>query len=132
MLPDYRGGISLSRAYGTKLTGDSSGWFVASDTDGVFVSRFGNDFLAYEQARVGYAVGPKQLRAQFYWNANLTIDAQRQGWANFGETGPGVRLHTTFMPPPMFLTVNRMQIRYWMNGAIFTDLRLGIWYAFTH
>ena len=32
--------------------------------------------------------GPVQL----YWNANLTADAQRQYWANFVETGPGIRM----------------------------------------
>lgn len=132
MLPDYRGGVSMARAFGARLVSDSSGWFAASDTDGVFVSRFGNDSLAYEQARFGYALGPRQLRAELYWNGNLTVDAQRQAWANFGETGPGVRIHTAFMPPPVFLTVNVMQGMYLTTGARFTDLRLGMWYAFTH
>ncbi|HUI79344.1 MAG TPA: tetratricopeptide repeat protein [Bryobacteraceae bacterium] len=132
MLPDYRGGVSMARAFGARLVSDSSGWFAASDTDGVFVSRFGNDSLAYEQARFGYALGPRQLRAQLYWNGNLTVDAQQQAWANFGETGPGVRIHTAFMPPPVFLTVNVMQGMYLTTGARFTDLRLGMWYAFTH
>jgi Flp pilus assembly protein TadD len=136
MLPDYRGGASMSRAIGSKLTGDSSGWFAASDTDGVFISRFGNDFLAYQQTRFGYGVGSKRLRAQLYWNANLTVDSQRQGWADFVETGPGVRLHSVFMPPPMFLTVNLMRGSYLIPGSFlkanFTDLRAGVWYAFTH
>jgi len=55
--------------------------------DGVFVSRFGNDFLVYDQTRLGYAFGPTTLRGQLSWNANLTFDSQRQYWANFGETG---------------------------------------------
>ena len=132
MLPDYRGGVSMSRAIGSKLAGDSSGWFAASDTVGVFISRFGNDFIVYQQTRFGYRIGPKPLRAQLYWNANLTVDARRQGWANFRETGPGIRIHADFMPPPMFLTVNLMQGMYLPHGAHFTDLRAGMWYAFTH
>ena len=136
MLPDYRGGVSMSRAIGSRLTGDSSGWFAASDTDGVFISRFGNDFIAYQQTRFGYSIGPKLLRTQMYWNANLTVDSLRQGWTNFGETGPGIRIHAAFMPPPMFLTVNLMRGAYLIHGsystANFNDLRAGMWYAFTH
>jgi len=136
MLPDYRGGVSMSRAIGSRLTGDSSGWFAASDTDGVFISRFGNDFIAYEQTRFGYGLGPKLLRAQFYWNGNLTVDVRRQGWANFVETGPGLRIRGAFMPPPMFLTVNLMRGTYLIQGSFlkanFNDLRAGMWYAFTH
>jgi len=133
MLPDYRGGISMSRAFGARLVGQSSGLFAASDTDGVFISRFGNDVLAYEQARFGYAFGPGALRTQVYWNANLTVDDQRQAWANFTETGPGIRVHAGFMPPPVFLTVNFLEGRYLIEPhAHFTDLRLGMWYAFTH
>jgi Tfp pilus assembly protein PilF len=132
MLPDYRGGVSMSRAMGARLVGESSGWFAASDTDGVFISRFGNDFLAYEQTRFGYSFGPKLLRTQVFGNANLTVDSQRQGWANFVETGPGVRFHADFMPPPMYLTVNLMQGRYLTQATHFTDFRAGIWYAITH
>jgi Tfp pilus assembly protein PilF len=132
MLPDYRGGVSMSRALGARLVGESSGWFAASDTDGVFISRFGNDFLAYQQTRFGYTFGPKLLRTQVYGNANLTVDSQRQGWANFIETGPGFRFRADFMPPPMYLTVNLMQGKYLMQAAHFTDFRAGIWYAITH
>jgi Tfp pilus assembly protein PilF len=132
MLPDYRGGVSMSRALGARLVGESSGWFAASDTDGVFISRFGNDFLAYQQTRFGYTFGPKLLRTQVYGNANLTVDSQRQGWANFIETGPGFRFRADFMPPPMYLTVNLMQGKYLMQAPHFTDFRAGIWYAITH
>src|SRR5262249_31473716 len=49
VLPDYRAGISTARGVGPRLAGDSRGAFVDSETDGVFVSRFGNDFLVYQQ-----------------------------------------------------------------------------------
>jgi hypothetical protein len=74
MLPDYRGGVSMSRNFGTSLAGESNGVFAGSNTDAVFVSRFGNDFLLYQQTRFGYSWGPKLLRAQLYWNLNLTVD----------------------------------------------------------
>jgi hypothetical protein len=135
MLPDYRGGVSIARTIGAKLGGESPGWFGASTTDGVFVSRFGNDFLAYQQMRAGYTAGPPALRAQFHWNANVTVDSQRQGWANFVETGPGIRVRTSMMPASMFVTVDLMRGVYLIHGGYpqpnFVDLRLGVWYAVT-
>lgn len=135
MLPDYRGGVSLARSFGKSLTAESPGLFAATNTDGVFISRFGNDFLVYQQTRFGYSWGPKLVRAQAYWNLNLTVDAQRQGWANFIELGPGIRIHAGFMPPPMYLLVDSMQGSYLIHGsypvAHFSDLRAGVWYAFT-
>src|ERR1019366_7251629 len=56
--------------------------------DALYVSRFDHDFLAYTQSRAGYDFGPVQL----HWNGNVTIDAKRQDWANFVETGPGLRV----------------------------------------
>jgi hypothetical protein len=135
MLPDYRAGVSMARAIGAKLGGEAAGWFGASTTDGVFISRFGNDFLVYQQVRVGYTAGPLVLRAQIHWNANLTMDSQRQGWANFVETGPGIRLRTSMMPASMFVTVDLMRGVYLIHGGYtrpnFVDLRLGVWYAVT-
>lgn len=135
MLPDYRGGVSFARGFGSTLTGDSSGWFVASTTDGVFISRFGNDFLVYQQTRGGYTAGPKMIRCQFYWNANVTVDSKRQGWANFLEMGPGIRFHAPLMPQSMFVTVDVMRGAYLIHGSYeqptFSDLRTGVWYAFT-
>jgi len=135
MLPDYRGGVSLARNFGKSLAAESNGLFAASNTDGVFISRFGNDFLVYQQTRFGYSWGPKLLRAQLYWNLNLTVDDQRQGWANFVELGPGIRLRAAFMPPSMYLMVDSMQGAYLIHGsypvAHSADLRAGVWYAFT-
>ena len=136
MLPDYRGGISVTRNLGATLNGESSGGFLASNTDGVFISRFGNDFLFYQQIRAGYRVGPQILRAQIYWNANLTIDVNRQRWANFAETGPGIRFRIAPMPDSMFFVLDVMRGAYLIHGndspPRFNDLRAGLWYAFTH
>jgi tetratricopeptide (TPR) repeat protein len=135
IVPDYRGGINAARNFGASLTGESSGIFTALNTDGVFVSQFGNDFLLYQQTRAGFSSGPKLLRAQIYWNFNTTVDVHRQGWANFVETGPGIRIHTDFMPPSMYLLLDSMRGWYLIHGAYpvahFTDLRAGIWYAVT-
>ena len=136
MLPDYRGGVSAARGIGHSLTGEEEGWFADSTLDGIFVSRFGNDFLVYSQSRAGYTAGPASFRVQFYWNANLTFDAQRQYWANFGETGPGVRIHDSSMPPSMFVTFNVLRGAYLTNAdnprrPNFNDVRAGVWYAFT-
>ncbi|MGB7721623.1 MAG: hypothetical protein WBL65_17085 [Bryobacteraceae bacterium] len=137
MLPDYRGGVSLARGVGHTLRGESSGWFADTTLDGVFISRFGNDFLVYDQSRLGYAFGPQTLRSQLSWNANLTFDSQRQYWANFGETGPGVRFASSCLPPSTYVTFNLLRGAYLVNTGNprrpnFNDFRAGFWYAFTH
>ncbi len=136
MLPDYRGGVSAARSVGKTLGGESAGAFADSTLDAIFVSRFGNDSLVYSQTRVGYALGPREFRTQLYWNANATVDTQRQYWANFLETGPGVRFRSAVMPAGMFVTVNLLRGAYLVNtgnprGPNFNDLRVGVWYAFT-
>jgi tetratricopeptide (TPR) repeat protein len=136
MLPDYRGGISAAQGVGQTLAGESRGLFADTTLDAIFVSRFGNDFLVYSQSRVGYTVGPPAFRAQLYMNSNLTFDGQRQYWANFAETGPGVRIHSASMPRSMYFTVNALRGAYLISQnnpqrTYFNDFRVGVWYAFT-
>jgi Tfp pilus assembly protein PilF len=137
MLPDYRGGVNGMKYVGRPLGAESNGWFAEGTVDGVFVSRFGNDFLAYTQARGGYSLGPKSLRSQLYWNGNLTVDSVRQAWANFVETGPGVRLHASVMPPSMYVVFNAVRGGYLIHDGMpqrhaYNDFRVGVWYAFVH
>ena len=56
MLPDYRGGVAAARGVGHSPR-RNGGWFADATVDGVFVSRFGNDFLVYTQSRAGYTWG---------------------------------------------------------------------------
>jgi hypothetical protein len=118
--PDYRGGVSIATRYGR---------FSDTTIDAIYVSRFNNDFLVYDQSRIGRISGPLQI----YWNANLTFDAQRQYWANFIETGPGIRIAVR---PGAFFTLNLLRGAYLINESNprrpnFFDLRAGFWYAFT-
>jgi hypothetical protein len=136
MLPDYRGGVSIAEGVGHTLRGESPGFFADMTVDAVYISRFGNDVLGYSQNRIGYTAGPRGFRAQIYWNANVTVDDQRQAWANYGETGPGVRISGSFLPQSMYLTFNAMRGMYLFNidnppRPSFTDYRAGLWYAFT-
>ena len=129
MIPDYRAGISMARG----VRSESGRWFADATTDGLFISRYGDDFLLYVQSRLGYASGPEYLRTQIYWNANLTLDSKRQDWANFIETGPGLRFTSSWLPPAMYLTVNTLRGAYFASDRPhFMDLRTGVWYAFTH
>ena len=129
MLPDYRAGLSVARG----VRSESGRWFADATLDGLFVSRYANDFLLYVQSRFGAAAGPEARRAQLYWNANLTMDSKRQDWANYFETGPGIRLTSSWLPPSMYLTFNAMRGAYLTSSRPnFTDLRSGVWYAFTH
>ena len=124
-LPDYRGGISYAKA----LRGPRR-LFAETNDDGVFISRFGNDSLVYSQNRTGRTFGEN---VQVYWNWNATVDATGQYWANTVETGPGVR----FRLNPLQFTVNFLRGAYLVNQCNpyrpnFNDMRIGVWYAFTH
>ncbi len=136
MMPDYRGGLAFSKAYGHILQSKTAGLFYENSEDALFVSRFDNDFLLYAQNRIGYtpALGP--LQTQFYWNVNLTMDQKREPWANFLETGPGIKFRLPSMPSSLYLTVNYLRGSYtvpgYQYGSSFNDFRAGFWYAFTH
>jgi hypothetical protein len=124
-LPDYRGGISYAHA----LRGPRR-LLAETNDDGVFISRFGNDSLVYSQNRTGRTFGEN---VQVYWNWNVTVDATGEYWANTVETGPGVR----FRLNPLQFTVNFLRGAYLVNQynpyrPNFNDVRIGVWYAFTH
>ncbi len=122
--PDYRAGLSTARG----LHREGSAWFADASMDALYISRFNHDFLLYTQSRAGYNVGPLQL----HWNGNATIDAKRQDWANFVETGPGVRIP---LARSTYLTFNLLRGAYLVGNpsrrATFNDFRAGWWYAFT-
>ena len=81
------------------------------------------------QTRAGYDLG----FAQLHWNGNVTVDAKRPDWANFIESGPGLRVP---MAQSMYLTFNLLRGRYLIENPsrprTFNDARAGLWYAFTH
>ena len=124
MSPDYRGGVSMAR----RLHREGSTWFADATGDALYISRFNQDFLLYTQSRAGRTFGGVQL----HWNGNLTVDAKRQDWANFVETGPGLRIP---LAQSMYLTFNALRGQYLIPNparrATFNDLRAGCWYAFT-
>ncbi|MBV8817591.1 MAG: hypothetical protein JO022_04485 [Acidobacteriaceae bacterium] len=139
MIPDYRGGVSYGKGFGHLLNG-AHGWFTETNDDMVFVSRFADDTLFYSQNRGGYTLAPFEtagLQPQFYWNANVTADVKRQYWANFVETGPGLRFRSDLLPKSMLISINFVRGVYTVNQynprrPNYFDLRAGIWYAFTH
>ena len=136
--PDYRGGVSFARGFGRLLGGESSGMFFDTTADAVFVSRFQNDVILYSQNRFGFTlpVVTGGLQSQLFWNYHITADAKRQYWANFLETGPGLRFRFRWMPPSLSLTVSALRGAYRIvegnpRAPVFYDLRAGIWYAYT-
>jgi Tfp pilus assembly protein PilF len=134
--PDYRGGLSFARTRGASLSAEASGRFLETTDDGVFVSHFQNDLLFYSQNRAGYTQVVGAWRLQPYWGGNLTLDRSGQYWANFAETGPGVRLRSGSMPPSMWFNLSAMRGIYVINTGNpgrpnFNDFRVGVWYAFT-
>jgi len=136
MMPDYRGGASFTKGFGHLLKSKTGGLFFETNEDAIFVSRFDNDFLLYAQNRAGYTPSWGAVQTQFYWNFNLTMDQKREPWANFFETGPGLRFRLASMPPAFYLTVNYLRGNYTVPGdpygPAFNDFRAGFWYAFTY
>ncbi|HEY1756550.1 MAG TPA: tetratricopeptide repeat protein [Bryobacteraceae bacterium] len=135
---DYRGGVSYAKGFGNLLTKGSHGKFAETNMDGVFISRFSDDSMLYSQNRAGYtlrsAEGAGGMHAQVLWNANLTADAKRQYWANYVETGPGVRVR--FANSPVLFSASLLRGAYLLNEfnprrPNYTELRVGVWYAFT-
>src|SRR5262249_35759494 len=121
---DFRGGLSFARTQGKR-------WFVDTALDALFMSRFQNDGLVYLQNRVGYARNAGSVNLQFYWNANATVDAKRQYWANFVEMGPGLRIRTRLPDFPVF-SIGLLRGVYTVNQdnprrPNFFDLRIGLW-----
>lgn len=138
MKPDYRGGLAYGKGFGRLLNSPKGGAFFETNEDAIFVSRFQNDFIFYSQNRAGWTLAPREslsgLQLQLFWNLNLTADSKRQYWANFLESGPGVRLRFDSMPRSLFFTVSLLRGVYTLNegnprGPQFNDLRAGIWYA---
>jgi hypothetical protein len=125
MLPDYRGGFSGQ----WRKMPESAGWFADGAADGLYMSRFDKDYLLYVQSRGGYALS---RHLQVYWNGNFTADAKGEDWANFVETGPGIRVLGVPVPGSMWFTANLVRGKYLAGGgAVYSDVRVGVWYAFT-
>lgn len=139
-VPDYRGGIAFGKGLGNLLARGSHGLYAETNDDGIFVSRFHNDMLLYSQNRTGYtlrgAEGSGEFHAQIYWNANVTADEQRQYWANYVETGPGIRFRFEGSRVPLLFSIDALRGVYLVNQGNprrpnFNDLRIGVWYAFS-
>ena len=140
LLPDYRGGVSYVKGFGKLLTKGAHGFFAESNDDGIYVSRFGKDSLLYSQNRAGFTLRESEafagFHAQVYWNGNATVDMLGQYWANYVETGPGLRFKFEGLRVPLLFSVNLVRGAYLINqgnprGPNFNDVRLGDWYAFT-
>jgi Tfp pilus assembly protein PilF len=138
-MPDYRGGVSFARGFGKLLGPASKGLFAETNDDAAYISRFNRDLLFYTQNRTGYtfrAAENSGFQAQLYWNWNATVDVKREHWANFVETGPGVRFRWKALPPAMVFSINAVHGKFLIRegnplGAGFNDIRVGFWYAFT-
>jgi hypothetical protein len=122
---------------------DETGWFTEAALDGVYISRYDHDALGITQLRRGYTLpalhGPELFGAihiQPYWNLNATADVQREWWANYAETGPGLRLRWSTLPPSLSLRADFLRGVYLVNKdnphrPNFWDMRASLWYAFT-
>jgi tetratricopeptide (TPR) repeat protein len=139
LVPDYRGGVSFAKGIGGLLARGGHGLFAETNDDGIYVSRFGKDTLLYSQNRAGYTLRSAEaggIHAQVYWNGNVTADVLRQYWANYVETGPGVRFRFEEWRVPLRFSIDVMRGAYLINQGNprrpnFNDVRVGIWYVST-
>ncbi len=138
MTPDFRAGAAFGRGFGHLLGSESSGAFFETGADAVFLSRFGDDLLFYWRNRGGYTAPVLRrlggLATQWCWNWNGAADARRQYWANFLESGPGLRLRWEAMPPSLVFSLDWLRGAYTLNRGNprrpnFWDWRVGFWYA---
>jgi Flp pilus assembly protein TadD len=131
--PDYRGGVAFARRRGALIGGDSTGWAMDFNLDAVYVSQFQDDVLGIAQTRAGYVFGPGQI----VWNWNVTADSRRHYWANFAETGPGLRWRMHGLPRSSTFSLDVLRGVYLRNEfnprrPNFIDFRTGFWYAFSY
>jgi hypothetical protein len=133
---DFRGGVSFARTLGKSIAAEKSGLFFETTDDSVFISHFDNDQINYSQNKLGYTSVLGAFKLQTFWTGNITMDIKSQYWANFVETGPGVRFRLDFMPKAMSVSVGEAHGVYLRNEGNpgrpnFNDFRAGVWYAFT-
>lgn len=136
MTPDYRGGLAFSRLFGKSILAPTPGLFFENSADAVYLSRFRWNLLLYSQNRAGYTLPEiAGVKTQAVWNVNVTTDRKHEAWANFVETGPGLRFRLKRMPSSMVWSLDLLRGRYLIDdGArkpVFYDIRAGIWYAVT-
>jgi tetratricopeptide (TPR) repeat protein len=137
--PDYRGGLSFGKGFGHLLGAEEPGWFFEVNADGVYISRYSNDLLLYTQTRIGVTPAPipalDSLQTQFFWNNNIIRDAKSLDWANYVETGPGVKFRWPWMPKSLVFSVSGLRGAYtvpqFYRRPNFFDARMGFWYAIT-
>ena len=126
---DFRGGLAYARLW------KHGPLFVETNADGIYVSRFANDMLVYSQTRTGFKLpAPEALPVQMFWNYNATVDLHGEYWANFVETGPGIRFQ---LPHRLLFSVNLLRGANLINVGNprrpnYYDLRVGFSYAIVY
>lgn len=121
---DLRGGLSFAKSVNRRRL------FAETTDDVLYVSRFNRDTIVYSQNRVGWTLSDS---LQMYWNMNGTADVKREYWANTAETGPGLRWRYSAVQ----FSINFLRGVYLLNAGNpyrpnYNDIRIGVWYAFTH
>ena len=136
---DYRSGVSFGKGFGRLLGSETPGLFFEINADGIYVSRYQNDVLLYAQTRMGVTpprIAPLgSIETQVFWNNNLVRDVKSLDWANYVETGPGIKFRWPWMPRALQFSASAVRGVYtvpqWERKANFVDMRIGFWYAIT-
>jgi hypothetical protein len=136
--PDYRGGLSYGRVRGPKLFSKEPGGFFELTSDAVYLSRYGQNGVFYNQTKSGYQLPPwKGFYHQPFLAANFVADVRGDYYTNFAEFGPGYRFGFikfsrmnayVALIRGAYTTQGRRAVNY-LRGPNYWDLRLVIWYA---
>lgn len=133
-IPDYRGGLSYSKGFGTLLGSDHSGFFYETTDDAEYISHFDKDWLFYSQHRAGrtfhFANGSS---GEVLFNVNYVRDMKREYWANTVEVGPGFKFRMPWMPPNLYVSADLLHGMYTETSPKpnYNDVRVSVWYAVT-
>jgi tetratricopeptide (TPR) repeat protein len=136
-VPDYRGGVSFAKGFGTLLDTRQSGWFYETDAAANYISQFDKDWFFGSRHRAGRTFYFKSgVIAQALFNVNYQHDLKHEYWANTVETGPGLKLRLPYMPPNVYFYTDLLRGVYTNNMGNpyrpnYNDIRVGFWYAFT-
>lgn len=130
---DTRAGLAHVKGWGAQLNAEDPGFFHLMENGMNYASRFSNNIMMASQNRTGYTFGPWQI-GLFY---AASTDSRREYWANYFEFGPSLRTRLPKLPQNAFLSVEFVRGHNYVQtgnprAADYFDLRIGLWYAFTH
>ena len=116
MIPDYRGGLAFARGFGHLLTPSVARAVLRNQRRRHLCQpvpeRHAAVFAKPRRLHVAGSRDRPDSRRRSIWNWNVTVDLKGQYWANYFETGPGLRFRVQPMPRHMAFTISAVRGNY--------------------